>query len=74
MDETVFFKAYHQLRFRQYKECVDTCTEYLLKKPLDQVIWMIKTRALAMQAYIPDSEWDDETMADQLIDEDSVMR
>jgi hypothetical protein len=37
-------------------------------------MWTIKARALAMQAYIPDSELEQESMADQLIDEDSVMR
>ena len=35
---------------------------------------MIKAKALTKKAYIPDAEWDEETMADQLIDENSVTR
>lgn len=40
-DEDYYYKAYHQLRFRKYDQCIDLCTEYLSQKPLDQVNYYI---------------------------------
>ncbi|KOO34701.1 trp protein for ciliary function [Chrysochromulina tobinii] len=66
------FKA--QWLFRQHKwdDCIALCTELLAANPYDQAVWYLKCRALTLQAWVDDTDFEEEGMADSLLDENAT--
>ena len=69
-DETS--KLYYLLRHRFFAECVELASELLLVHPTNQVFWFIKARALTAQSYVPDDDWQGESVADALLDNNAT--
>lgn len=59
-------------RRRRLDECVKVCTELLEKNPRDQAAWSLKLRALTEQTYIDEVEYDEEGMAEMLMDDNAI--
>jgi len=59
-------------RRRSYDQCIEICTNLLTNNPYDQAVWLLKTRALTARTYIDDVEWDDEGIAEVLLDDNAV--
>lgn len=66
------FLAQVYFRRRQYDQCIEVCTTLLTTNPYDQAVWLLKTRALTARNYIDDVEWDDEGIAEVLLDDNGV--
>jgi len=60
------------LRRLDFDVCVEMCTTLLSENPLDQAGWLLKCRALTERAYVDDVEWDEEGIADALLDDNAV--
>lgn len=52
--------------------CIALCTELLTANPYDQAVWCLKTRALTMQNYVDDLDFEDEGAAEVLLDENAT--
>ncbi|XP_060571355.1 tetratricopeptide repeat protein 8-like [Ruditapes philippinarum] len=63
------FLAYSYFRRRKYQQSVDICTQLLEKNPYDQAAWTLKTRALTGQVYVDEVDWDEEGIAEMLMDD-----
>ncbi|XP_012269723.1 tetratricopeptide repeat protein 8 [Athalia rosae] len=57
---------------RNYEECAAICTTLLKKNSLDQVIWILKMRALTLQVYVDDIEGEEEGIAESILDNDTI--
>lgn len=64
--------AMHRFNRGQYDECVALCSELLSTNAFDQAVWCLKTRALTMQAYVDDLDFEEEGAADVLLDENAT--
>ena len=67
-----FWLALKKFRERDFKACVELCTSLLEKTPNDQAVWLLKCRALSVEAYIDESEIDDEGIGDLILDENAI--
>ena len=59
-------------RRRRLEECVDVCTSMLKKNPLDQAAWCLKLRALTEQTYVDEVEYEEEGLAETLLDDNAI--
>ena len=57
---------------REFDECIAMCSELLAQNPYDQAVWYLKCRALTLQVWVDDTEFDEEGVADMLLDENAV--
>ncbi|QDZ23627.1 TPR repeat domain-containing protein [Chloropicon primus] len=64
--------AQSKYRRRKYQECVEICTENLHRNPYDESFWYLKCRALTAIDWLDDIELDDDTLGDQLLDENAI--
>jgi tetratricopeptide repeat protein 8 len=69
--DRVFYAA-SKLRRRQYAECVAICSELLEKNPYDQSVWYLKCQALTAQAWVDDTEMEEEGVAEVLMDQNAM--
>ena len=69
--DKVFYAA-SKLRRREYADCVAICSEILERNPYDQAVWYLKCQALTAQAWIDDTEMEDEGAADMLLDQNAM--
>lgn len=63
------FLACSYFRRRKYQQCADICSQLLEKNPYDQAAWTLKTRALTGQVYVDEVDWDEEGIAEMLMDD-----
>lgn len=66
------FLALQRFNRRQYDECISMCTEILTTNPYDQAVWYLKCRSLTMQNWIDDTDFEEEGVAEVLLDENST--
>jgi tetratricopeptide repeat protein 8 len=66
------FAAQAKYRRRDMDGCIEACTALLVANPYDQAAWLLKCRALAARNYVDDVEWDDEGIAEVLLDDNAV--
>ena len=66
------YKALHLLRCHKYEECVNQCTELLAQNPYDQAVWYLKCRAMTLIAWVDDTDFEEEGIADVLLDENAT--
>ena len=64
--------ALKKFKQRDFKACIQFCTEILDQTPNDQAVWLLKCRALSVEAYIDESEVEDEGIGDLILDEHAV--
>ncbi|EKX55519.1 hypothetical protein GUITHDRAFT_156789 [Guillardia theta CCMP2712] len=64
--------ALSRLRRRNYDKCIDVATELLGRHGVDQQVWWIKCRALTNKNGIVDTEFDEEGLAELLLDENAT--
>jgi len=66
------FAALHRFNRGQYDACISLCTALLGENPYDQAVWCLKCRAMTMQAFIDDLDFEEEATADALLDENAT--
>jgi|APLak6261665176_1056049.scaffolds.fasta_scaffold00030_11 tetratricopeptide repeat protein 8 len=66
------FHAHSKFRRRDFDGCIDICTQLLATNPYDQAVWFLKCRALTEKSYIDDSDWDEEGIAEVLLDDNAI--
>jgi tetratricopeptide repeat protein 8 len=66
------FMATSLFRRRRFEECVEICTMLLEKNPFDQAAWFLKLRALTEQTYVDEVEYEEEGLAETLLDENAI--
>ncbi|TRY55535.1 hypothetical protein DNTS_003660 [Danionella cerebrum] len=66
------FMAWSSCRRRKFEKCADLCSTILNQSPLDQAAWSLKTRALTEMVYIDELEMEQQTIADLMLDENSI--
>ena len=64
--------AQSKYKRRRFQECVEICTEQLHRNPYDESFWYLKCRALTAIDWLDDIELEDDTLADQMLDENSI--
>ena len=57
---------------KHYDECIALCSEQLASNPYDQATWYLKCRALTMQNWVDDTEFEEEGVGDLLLDENNT--
>ncbi len=62
-------KKFHRGKFEQ---CTDICSDLLEKNPYDQAAWYLKCRSLTMVNWIDDTDFDEEGVADVIMDENAT--
>uniref|UniRef100_T1IGX0 Tetratricopeptide repeat protein 8 n=1 Tax=Strigamia maritima TaxID=126957 RepID=T1IGX0_STRMM len=72
MELDPLYKALSLFRRRKFQECSNLCTEILQNNAFDQAAWSLKTRALTELVYVDDIEADEESIADCVMDENSI--
>ena len=50
------YQALSHYRMRQFRQCVDVCTEILASDSCNQAVWVLKMRALTQQVSFDDIE------------------
>ena len=50
------YRALSHYRMRQFRQCVDVCTEILASDSCNQAVWVLKMRALTQQVSFDDIE------------------
>ena len=66
------FNAMHKLKQHKYDDCIALCTELLAANPYDQAVWYLKCRALTLLAWVDDTDFEEEGVADVLLDENAT--
>lgn len=66
------FHAQSKFRRRDFDGCIEICSRLLAASPYDQAVWLLKCRALTARGYIDDIDWDDEGVAEVLLDDNAV--
>ena len=66
------WRAMSDLRRRRHEAAAEACTELLGANPYDQAAWYVKTRALTMEAWIDDTEVEEEGAAEILMDDNAM--
>jgi tetratricopeptide repeat protein 8 len=66
------YHAHSRFRRRDFDGCIELCTKLLEKNPYDQAVWFLKCRALTEKSYIDDSDWDEEGIAEVLLDDNAI--
>ncbi|KAH3744722.1 TRP protein for ciliary function [Pelomyxa schiedti] len=66
------WRAMSYLRKRKFKECIEVCSAMLSANPRDQQAWSVKCRALTALKYVDETEWEDQGVADILLDENAI--
>ena len=64
--------ALSRLRRRRFSECIQGCTSILLDSPYDQLAWAMKTRAMATEAQIDETDLEEEGVAELLLDDNAI--
>ena len=60
------------LRRRKFDRCVQCASELLDNNPYDQQVWFMKARALTLQAWIDDTEMEEDGVAEVLLDDHAM--
>ena len=68
------YLALSRFRRARYDECIEGCTSILAATPLDKAVWTLKTLALTAQAYIDDTDMEEEGIAEMLLDDNAISR
>lgn len=66
------FYALSLLRRRKLNESIDKATDILTRNPYDQQVWYVKTRGLALRAWIDDTEMEEDGIAEVLLDDNAM--
>jgi len=66
------YAAQQKFRQHKYEDCIALCTELLAANPYDQAVWYLKCRALSLQGWVDDTEFEEEGVADMLLDENAT--
>ena len=66
------YAAMHKFRQHKYEECIAQCSELLAANPYDQAVWYLKCRALTLMAWVDDTDFEEEGLADVLLDENAT--
>jgi tetratricopeptide repeat protein 8 len=66
------FMATLRFRTHRYEECVAMCTELLNANPYDQAAWYLKCRSLTLLRWVDDTDFEEEGVADALLDENAT--
>ena len=66
------FKAQWLFKQHKYDDCIAHCTELLAANPYDQAVWYLKCRSLTLQAWVDDTDFEEEGVADALLDENAT--
>ncbi|KAL1528340.1 hypothetical protein AB1Y20_009694 [Prymnesium parvum] len=66
------YLALQRFRRHRYDECIQLCTELLVQNPYDQAVWYLKCRALTMLHWVDDTDFEEEGVADMLLDENAT--
>merc|ERR1711969_51050 len=66
------FAAMQKFRRHEYDDCVAMCTELLAANPYDQAVWYLKCRSLTMLTWVDDTDFEEEGVADVLLDENAT--
>jgi len=61
-----------QFRRRDLDGCIEVCTRLLAANPYDQAVWFLKCRAITEKSFIDDSDWDEEGIAEVLLDDNAM--
>ena len=68
------YLALSRFRRGRHDECIDGCSNILAATPLDKAVWTLKTLALTQQAYIDDTDMEEEGIAEMLLDDNAISR
>lgn len=66
------FHAQSKLRRRDFDGCIELCNSLLTENPRDQAAWFLKCRALTEKDFVDDTEWDEEGIAEVLLDDNAM--
>jgi tetratricopeptide repeat protein 8 len=66
------FAAMQKFRLQKYDDCIALCTELLATNPFDQAVWYLKCRSLTLLAWVDDTDFEEEGVADMLLDENAT--
>lgn len=66
------YECQEKFRLQQYEECIALCTEHLASNPYDQALWYLKCRSLTLVAWVDDTDFEEEGVADVLLDENAT--
>ena len=66
------FAALQKFKQQKYDDCIAMCTELLAANPYDQAVWYLKCRALTLLAWVDDTDFEEEGVADVLLDENAT--
>lgn len=66
------YRAHALFRRRDFDACIEACTALLAANPYDQAVWLLKCRALTEKSYVDDSDWDEEGIAEVLLDDTAI--
>eukprot|EP00620_Florenciella_sp_RCC1587_P002546 CAMPEP_0182602682 /NCGR_PEP_ID=MMETSP1324-20130603/92116_1 /TAXON_ID=236786 /ORGANISM="Florenciella sp., Strain RCC1587" /LENGTH=504 /DNA_ID=CAMNT_0024820607 /DNA_START=61 /DNA_END=1576 /DNA_ORIENTATION=- len=66
------FLAMSRYRRRKYAASIESCDEILSTNPRDQAVLFLKCRALTAEAYIDDTEMEEEGVGEILLDENAT--
>lgn len=66
------YAAMQKFRQHKYDDCVAACTELLAANPYDQAVWYLKCRSLTMLTWVDDTDFEEEGVADALLDENAT--
>ena len=64
--------AQSRFRRRRFEDCVALCTEALQRNPYDEAFWYLKCRALTEIDWLDDTDMDDESLAEALLDDNAI--
>ncbi|XP_014255571.1 tetratricopeptide repeat protein 8 [Cimex lectularius] len=67
-----FYEALSLYKKRHFEKCADICTLLLEKNPYDQAVWTLKMQSLTAQVMVDDIEADEEGIADELLDSETI--
>ncbi len=55
-----------------HQDAIQKCTDLLKHNPYDQAVWYLKARAIAASAYVDELDFEDESAADALLDDNAT--
>ncbi|EDV29838.1 Tetratricopeptide repeat protein 8 [Trichoplax sp. H2] len=68
------FLANSYFRRRRFDDCVELCNKVLQKNPYEQAFWYLKARALTEQVYVDEVDYDEEGIAEMLMDDNAIAK
>jgi tetratricopeptide repeat protein 8 len=66
------YAAMQKFRQHKYDDCITMCSELLAANPYDQAVWYLKCRSLTMLTWVDDTDFEEEGVADVLLDENAT--